>query len=174
MYSVYTLNCPITGFVMYVGCTNDLDRRKYEHLSLKNNTAKSLWIQQLKSNGLRPIMTVLERSISEQQAIKKEAMYIDLFLSIGMPLKNMTNGGKNPPTQKGKKLSDDHKLFLAEKSTKKKQVFQYDKSDKLVNVWDSVKIASKSTGICHKSISTSALGKRKSAGGYLWSYIERN
>lgn len=39
-YSVYTIRHIGTGNVLYVGYTNDFDRRMYDHLTLRTNTAR--------------------------------------------------------------------------------------------------------------------------------------
>jgi hypothetical protein len=54
------------------------------------------------------------------------------------------------------------------KATKK--IEQYDKNGNLIKVWASAKEASKCCNISYNNISCVALGKRKSAGGYIWKY----
>lgn len=52
-----------------------------------------------------------------------------------------------------------------------KSVAQYTLDGKLVKIWESTREAERETGICHGSISSAALGKRKKTGGYIWKYV---
>lgn len=52
----------------------------------------------------------------------------------------------------------------------KKTVYQYSKDGDYIDVHNGVREAERSTGVDSRSISKNALGQRKSAGGYVWSY----
>lgn len=56
--------------------------------------------------------------------------------------------------------------------TTKKQVYQLDKNFNIVNKFDSILAAEKTTGIQCSSISQCCNGKRVSSGGYYWCYIK--
>ena len=56
--------------------------------------------------------------------------------------------------------------------TLKKQVAQYNKENKLINIFSSVTEAAKQTSISLSNISEVCLGHRKTAGGFIWEYIE--
>lgn len=60
--------------------------------------------------------------------------------------------------------------ILANEVTKKK-VAQYDKQNNLLNTYESISEASRKTGITTTSISYSANGKRKTAGGFIWHFV---
>ena len=60
--------------------------------------------------------------------------------------------------------------ILANEVTKKK-VAQYDKQNNLLNTYESISEASRKTGITITSISYSANGKRKTAGGFIWYFV---
>lgn len=60
--------------------------------------------------------------------------------------------------------------ILANEVTKKK-VAQYDKQNNLLNTYKSISEASRKTGITITSISYSANGKRKTAGGFIWHFV---
>lgn len=59
--------------------------------------------------------------------------------------------------------------ILANEVTKKK-IAQYDKQNNLLNTYESISEASRKTGITITSISYSANGKRKTAGGFIWHF----
>lgn len=83
--------------------------------------------------------------------------------------------------QKGKQFSDEHKQKLSEAHKGKfgsecpnsKKVVQYDKqTHELIKVWDSMHDVERELGINHSNISECCKGKRKSAGGFVWEYVE--
>lgn len=53
-----------------------------------------------------------------------------------------------------------------------REVYQYELSGKLVKKWNTVIEASRNLGLDENHISSCAAGKRKSSGGYMWSYSE--
>lgn len=53
---------------------------------------------------------------------------------------------------------------------KSKKVYQYTKNGILIKAHNGVREAGRDTGINSQSISKTALGIRKSAGGYIWAY----
>jgi group I intron endonuclease len=56
----------------------------------------------------------------------------------------------------------------------KKQVAQYDKDGNLIAIYDGIREAGRQTGISHQTIQKVAKGDkyRKTAGGYVWKYLE--
>ena len=56
----------------------------------------------------------------------------------------------------------------------KKKILQFDKDNNFIKEYDSISSASKSTGIHTTSISNVCKGNAKTAGGYIWSYVEDN
>lgn len=84
---------------------------------------------------------------------------------------------------KGKQLSEGHKQKISENNgmkgklgsehPKSKQIAQYDKQTlKLIKVWDSMMDVERELGIAQQNISKCCKGKRKSAGGFIWKYLE--
>lgn len=54
-----------------------------------------------------------------------------------------------------------------------KKVAQYDKNTlELIKIWDSMRDVERELGIASQSISACCKGKLKSAGGYIWKYVE--
>jgi len=62
------------------------------------------------------------------------------------------------------------KFDTSEFTNGKKSVFQYNKKDKLINVFDSLTQANKITGICLSTLSKCANNKLDIAGGFNWRY----
>ena len=61
--------------------------------------------------------------------------------------------------------------ILANEATKKK-VIQCDKNNKTINAFNSISDAGRETGIAITSISYVCNNKRKTAGGYIWHFIQ--
>ena len=62
---------------------------------------------------------------------------------------------------------------LGSKHHNSKQVAQYNKETlELIKIWDSMHDVTRELGIANSSISACCKGKLKSAGGYIWKYLE--
>jgi len=172
-YKVYTLKCPTTGAIKYIGVTNNVSRRFSEHLSRVEDTEKYRWINSLKENGLKPICEILEETEYMMIAFMLEEEYIKSYKALGHPIFNITDGGKNPPTRSGYVYTRAEKDHLANCSTRKKRVAQLDKYGNVIEWFNGVREAGRKTGIDHRSISQVAAGSkiRKSAGGFNWKYV---
>jgi hypothetical protein len=93
---IYSLDCPITGDVKYIGKSDCPDYRYRKHLegAIRNKkpTKKNNWIISLNNQGLKPILTIID-SIDNSEWRFWEMHYISLYKSFGFDLKNMTFGG---------------------------------------------------------------------------------
>lgn len=82
MIYIYVLIDPRNLEVRYVGKTNDPDNRLrahvFPHNSVKNRNKKMIWTEELKREGLKPIMQVL-CSCPESDADTYEYRYYKLF-----------------------------------------------------------------------------------------------
>lgn len=90
MYSVYALSDPRTNEVHYVGCTVLLRDRMLVHMTGKNksNPIMQAWIDELKSLGMRPKATILDKTESWRAAPVRERWWIQFYLREGAPLAN--------------------------------------------------------------------------------------
>lgn len=133
---IYTLSCPYTGDVKYIGKTNreDLNLRLNEHIyKAKKNLSRtkcSCWIKSLLNNNSKPIIDIIDE-VGEDWSFW-EKYWIEQFKSWGFNLKNLSIGGesgsagckwseesrkkaskdrKNNPNYKSKKgpMSEEHK-----------------------------------------------------------------
>lgn len=111
--------------------------------------------------------------------------------------RRISEGHKNPSKEIRKKISDGlkgkyigaknsmygkchtretkEKISNALKGTKSyraKKVAQYNKDNELIKVWDYIKLAEEELGINHSHISDCCNGKRKTAGGFIWRYVD--
>jgi len=117
---IYTLSCPITNNIKYVGITkNSLSKRLSQHLAEKRNNKRKSWILNLRNKNLIPSMELLDE-VSDNEWKDEEKFYISYFKFLGFDLVNMTDGGdriemtieirrKISKSHIGKKLSDETK-----------------------------------------------------------------
>lgn len=96
---IYSLNCPKTGLVRYIGQTKQLNpiKRYYQHKYQWNRCNKlshlNAWIKGLYSESLSPEFNIVEDKININDLNSYEKKYILLFKSIGANLTNSQEGG---------------------------------------------------------------------------------
>lgn len=94
---IYVLRDPRTNDIRYVGRTVDPKRRLYMHIwhsrpSGRKPTYKSQWIDGLASEGLEPILDVVEQC-SGAESGQSEIAWIANLRAAGARLTNLTEGG---------------------------------------------------------------------------------
>lgn len=97
MQIIYSLGDPATGEVRYVGITNNLKRRRRNHLNCFDRTYRSCWIRSLKDRGDEPVFTVLEEVPDHTLAAQAERAWIERLVKEGARLVNLTKGGDGAP-----------------------------------------------------------------------------
>jgi len=87
---IYSLIDPNTNKVRYIGKTNNIKRRYYEHITnTKSNSYKNNWIKKLLSEGSPPIINIVEECNYDNWE-KREIYWISQFND----LTNGTDGGE--------------------------------------------------------------------------------
>lgn len=80
---VYGLRCPLTSKMMYVGSSINIERRyQSAHLSTSGSLAKVKWMMDLRRQGLKPELVILERCEAEGRE-DRELVYIMSFRKLG-------------------------------------------------------------------------------------------
>lgn len=90
---IYTLSDPFTKEVRYVGKTNNLKTRYYNHLKASRKSYLSSWIKNLKSKQAKPIIEVVDECELNDWAFW-EKHWISQFKTWGFKLTNLTDGGE--------------------------------------------------------------------------------
>ncbi len=91
---IYTLTCPITNKIMYIGKTINLKERLSGHFKeKKNNKNKIEWIKNLRIKGLKPIIEILDE-VDESNWQIFEKYWIYQFKNWGFNLLNICEGGE--------------------------------------------------------------------------------
>ena len=93
---IYILQHPITFEIKYVGKTNNLKQRYYQHTSekcLMNTGSKKLaaWILKLLKSNMKPVMSIIEECDSDWQL--REVYWIQHYKDKGYDLCNLSTGG---------------------------------------------------------------------------------
>lgn len=117
---IYSLSCPITKEIRYIGKSTNLDNRLRDHLSRSKRliTHKDKWINFLLSKNLKPVLEIID-IIEEENWKFWEQHYISLFKSWNFNLTNGTNGGDGGSFKKHTDISK-LKMSLSRKGKKRK------------------------------------------------------
>ena len=161
IYYTYLLIDPQTNVPFYVG--KGKRNRMYMHrvdaltlngIDYKNNRPHHKLIRELETQGLRiKYQKILERA-SEKEALDRER---ETIKEIG---RKLNNTGPLLNTGRGGHIGGETC----------KSVCQYDLNSNLISIYPSIIVAAECTGANRSYISQCCKGKRKSAGGFLWSY----
>ena len=115
---LYTLNCPFTNTIKYVGISINPKQRFSTHISkarYNTNTRKNTWIKGLLNQGLKPILNVISRhNIDIINDV--EVAYILECKNKGIFLYNLTSG-----EEKKKQVSQETKEKIRQANLGKKQ-----------------------------------------------------
>ena len=88
MISIYTISCPITEDVIYVGQTDNFTRRIKHHMSYFDDSKKSKYLKWLIDNGNNPIFDHVDIADNKKEALKKESDLIRECIFNGLELLN--------------------------------------------------------------------------------------
>lgn len=93
-YQIYALVDPRDNAICYVGKTDDVQYRYYQHVhNMGGGKQERLWIKELKKLGLSPLLQILETiSVSDDAHIvilQRERYWIDELVCAGAPLTNV-------------------------------------------------------------------------------------
>ena len=88
-YSVYTITCPISKEVVYIGLTKlNLNVRLKQHMFGTGTVYKKNWTNRCKKLGLYPTIDILDYSNSKMPPLKLELFWIHQFHQWGFILFN--------------------------------------------------------------------------------------
>jgi hypothetical protein len=124
MIYIYGLICPISGAVRYIGKSTNPDKRLRAHIGAalrheyKHHTAR--WIRKIVSEGLEPVLRILEEVNSDNDWREAERAWIKRAIDERWPITNSTSGGEgldylNPDDERAyrRNLSEAMKKFRA-------------------------------------------------------------
>lgn len=155
---IYTLSCPKTGDIRYVGKSNNPKSRFRKHLKMiDNNKLKNNWISILISDNEKPILNVIDEvNLSDWK--EKEKFYISKYRTLGCDLFNTSCGGDG--------LTFGNQTSFNGRNAVKVVCLNLDGT--LNKTFDSAKEGAKY--INKHNISSALKGFTKKAGGYIWLY----
>lgn len=113
---IYTLTDPRDNLIKYVGKTNNLNRRYYQHIKGYSRGKISSWIKTLDKLELLPEIDILDEC-SEDNWEFVEQYWISQIKAWGFPLKNINPGGNNNDFEFYSKI---HKNKVLSQETKDK------------------------------------------------------
>src|SRR5260370_28507576 len=91
-HSVYVLLDPRDNAIKYVGIAANTHLRFKQHAYWEHspNTPRGQWLEELRHQGIEPVMRVLESNLSPAKAYEREQYWIKEYLNIGTHLKNVS------------------------------------------------------------------------------------
>jgi hypothetical protein len=159
---IYTLSCPISGDVRYVGKANNPRERYSKHNKMcDNNQIKNEWIKSLLDSNLKPVLTIIDE-VKISQWKEMEKFYIKKYKDLGCKLTNISGGANG--TDFGNQTSFD--------GSNARKIICLLKTGECNKIFDSIKDAKEFIG-CNKNnsnINSVLKGKTKTAHGFIWLY----
>lgn len=112
---IYTLKCPISNNIRYVGKTvESLERRLNKHVSKTQTVGifnhKTNWVNSLLSKGVKPIIELLDE-VPESDWHRIEKYWISQMRFWGFDLVNTCDGGQGPA---GRVLSNETRYKISQ------------------------------------------------------------
>ena len=89
--SVYALVDPRDDIIRYVGVSKTPEVRYKQHMSNSgegDNSDKAAWIKELKTNGAKPRLSILEKGIPLEEKVEREEDWIRDLVESGVRLLN--------------------------------------------------------------------------------------
>lgn len=121
-YKIYSLKDPVSLDVVYIGQTRQpLLNRLSGHIADAKDSNKKNWIDNLKANGLLPIIEVIEFTDEENASIR-EKHWIGYFQALGARLLNENEYNRLCNVDKMKPVIDwlnNHDLIVINRLEKK-------------------------------------------------------
>jgi hypothetical protein len=170
---IYCLSDPRDGAIRYVGVSVDPKARYRVHLyDLRHATHKVHWIKSLLTQGIRPIMTVIQR-LPYACWTDAERYWIQHFRDLGCDLTNGTAGGEG---WLGRRHSTLTRERIATKKTGQKQseVTKVKRArsnggrpivDQFGTVYETIRGCAQQLGLQPANIRAVLNGRARSAGG---------
>lgn len=123
---IYSLSCPDSGLVRYIGQTKQKNplKRFHQHKYQFQRCSKSMsyvncWIKSLYQQGKVPVFEIIESDIPENHLSIEENNYIKLFKAMGAKLTNIQDV-----------VNEVHVSFSQKESSKEKRLKTLSVSDK--------------------------------------------
>lgn len=165
-YIIYGLH--LGDFIFkYIGLTRlSLDKRLKDHfrdIYRNRNPHKCNWLKKHKNNV--QIEAIEDFIYTVEEAGNREIYYIEKYK--GNKLLNKTKGGSVIPIEKQFSKPRVEKI-KKERISISKRVYQYDLDGNFINEYESIRLASRSTGCPKESISKCIRSLRNQSKGYMW------
>lgn len=156
---------------IYIGSTSSsFSKRKYMHFwKLSNNTHENSYLQRAYNKyGKENFKFEIIEKCKPEECINKEQYWIDNFNAskLGYNLKPIAGSSY------GYKFTEIQKQRIRLGSSTRKPVYQINYKGVIINKYNSIKEASKKTGIQSKCISGCCNNEYKNSGGYFWTFVE--
>lgn len=175
-YKIYGLFSSENSIIRYIGLTSGKvltrfsahKRNAFQKYREDYNCYRNCWIRSVIKSEHSLKYIILKDNLSEEEAKVLEIQLIALLgredLKKGV-LTNTDDGGTG-----GHRIKTKNELLFVK--SLRKSVKQYNFDGSLENIWKYILQAEKETKIPNSKITSVCRGKRNSAGGFIWRYLE--
>lgn len=162
---IYSLRDPMDNQIRYVGKTEHINKRLWEHINETKNKIlnkeklnhKNSWINSLLKNNLSPILEILEIT-QENNWKEREQFFIKEFKENGFKLTNSTKGGDSCNVHSCKRVAKIDYI-----------------TNSILEIFNSLSDAAYSVGAkSHTRISACCNGTTNTSNKFKWKFLDEN
>jgi predicted GIY-YIG superfamily endonuclease len=112
--AIYALIDPRSLSIRYIGISGDPLARHQQHIRDKANGFKQEWLDQLRQDGLVPIMRILEIVPSTADALEREKRWIEACIAAGLDILNAQSLPRKELAQLAQKAAETREVVSPE------------------------------------------------------------
>lgn len=139
-FLIYALKCPKTGDYRYIGKSSNGLIRPKTHLVLSHNESVRLWVEELREEGLCPLIDVIEECIPED-LLEREKYWISYYHKSVSPLMNIIEYKGINIEKLQKELKAEEDMLISKLNKVKEDINSLD------NIYEFIKRVRKQRGV---------------------------
>lgn len=137
---IYSLSCPITNEIRYIGRTVGNPKYRYSnHLCQAETNIKKdychCWIKKLLSKNLKPVMAIIE----ETYDLSREKYWINYYFTKGCKLTNLAEGGEKSGLGSRRTKEQKENISKGLLKNSKRQIYELNTDLSVKAIWKSYK-----------------------------------
>jgi hypothetical protein len=169
---------------VYIGQSTNLKKRKYEFFRIfskrKSITYRSSFVEAVKSSNKNDWRHEILCYCPKGSLDEMERFFIEAYKSTNPEFGyNEAVGGRgalgvkrSAETRKRMSENNVNRGKFGVEHNRSKSINQYDKQGNFIRRWDSISDAARKLSIHRSGISACLIKKTKSAGGFIWRYVD--
>lgn len=139
-FLIYALKCPKTGDYKYIGKSSSGLTRPKTHLVLSHNESVRLWVEELREEGLCPLIDVIEECLPED-LLEREKYWVSYYHNSVSPLMNIIEYKGINIEKLQKELRAEEDMLISKLNKVKEDINSLD------NIYEFIKRVRKQRGV---------------------------